>query len=261
MAELTHDDDEDRKRRRAAVAAYRWWDRFGWLRWLFSRGGENAGRMFAASVIAGTGLWTVADTVDSRWRGKFLKPIVNAERLSPSTQAFVIEGIDEQGRRADFDLIVANKDFTWERGSTERLMREDKVLARADLDRLILDEHVRARLKQAKQIIAVGTASQEGDSQQELFRAGKRAEQTAQWIMPLVGKDMPVWTLNLGQYTDPCDTCDTAETNWQRPFLVIAVRRAAWGVNLGEALADALSSASNLPSTDRYSTYALTRYR
>ncbi len=86
-------------------------------------------------------------------------------------------------------------------------------------------------------------------------------QRTPQWIMPLVGKDMPVWTLNLGQYTDPCDTCDTAETNWQRPFLVIAVRRAAWGVNLGEALADALSSASNLPSTDRYSTYALTRYR
>lgn len=261
MAEATHDEDRNQDRRRKAIAAYRWWDRFGWLRWLFSRGGENAGLLFAATVIGGTSAWTVADTVDSRWRGKFLRPVINAERLSPTTQAYVLEGIDEQGRRADFDLIVANKDFTWERGSTERLTREGKVLARGEIDRLLFDDLVRARLRQAKQLIAIGTASQEGDERQELFRAGKRAEQTAQWIMPLADKDVPVWTLNLGQYKEPCETCDTAETNWQRPFLLIAVRRASWGVDLGEALADALSSASNLPSTDRYSTYALTRYR
>jgi hypothetical protein len=260
VAELEHEDD-DRKRRRAVIAGYRWWDRFGWLRWLFSRGGENAGMLFAATVIGGTAAWTVSDTVDSRWRGKFLRPVVNAERLSPSTQAYVLEGMDRQGRRADFDLIVANKDFTWERGSTERLTREGALLSRGDIDKVLLDELVRARLKQAKQLIAVGTASQEGETQQELLRAGKRAEKTAEWIMPLAEKDVPVWTLNLGQYKDPCDTCDTAETNWQRPFLLIAVRRAAWGVDLGEALADALSSASNLPETDRYSAYALSRYR
>ncbi len=260
MAEVEHD-DKNRKRRRAVIAGYRWWDRFGWLRWLFSRGGENAGMLFAATVIGSTAAWTVGDTVDSRWRGKFLRPVVNAERLSPSTQAYVLEGTDSQGRRADFDLIVANKDFTWERGSTERLTREGALMSRGDIDKVLLDELVRARLKQAKQLIAVGTASQEGDPQAEVFRAAKRAEKIAEWIVPLAEKETPIWTLNLGQYKEPCETCDTAATNWQRPFLLIAVRRAAWGVDLGEALNDALSSASNLPATDRYSAYALSRYR
>lgn len=262
MADISHEhDQQDAKRRRTAIAAYRWWDRFGWLRWLFSRGGENAGMLLAAGVVAGTAGWTVTDTIDSRSRGKFLRPVVNAERLSPSTQAFVLEGIDEQGRRADFDLIVANKDFTWERGSTDRLTQAGQPMPRGDIDKVLLDELVRARLKQAKQLIAVGAASQEGDPTAEVQRAAKRAEKIAEWIVPHSEKETPIWTLNLGQYKDPCDTCDTAETTWQRPFLLIAVRRAAWGVDLGEALSDALSSASNLPSTDRYSTYALSRYR
>ncbi|MBL8564123.1 MAG: hypothetical protein JNM89_00230 [Hyphomicrobiaceae bacterium] len=255
-----HDEDEG-KGRRAVVAGYRWWNRYGWLRWLFARGGENAGLLTAAMVVAGTGAWTVTDTIDSRARGKFLRPVVTAEELSPGTKAFVLEGVDNAGRRADFDLIVANSDFTWERGSTERLARADKPLTRAELDSLVLDELVRARLKLAKQLIAVGTASQEGDPQQEIVRAGKRAEQAAQWIEPLAEKDTPIWTLNLGQYKDPCEACNTEATNWQRPFLVVAVRRAAWGVDIGEALSDALSSASNLPSTDRYSAFAMSRHR
>lgn len=260
MTETKSEAEDDRKRRRA-VAAYRWWDRFGWLKWLFSRGGENAGLLFAATVIAGTAAWTISDTVNSSFRGKFLRPVISAERLSPSTQAFVLEGLDRAGRRADFDLIIANSEFTWVHGATDRLARGGTPMSRDDIERTILDDLVRARLRQARQLIAVGTASREGDPQQELIRAGKRAEQTAQWIAPLAEPDVPIWTLNLGQYRENCESCDTEATNWQRPFLVIAVRRAAWGVDLGEALVDALASTSNLPSTDRYSAFAMSRHR
>ena len=53
--------DEERDRRSGALVAYRWWDRIGWLKWLFSRGGEMAGRLFAAGLIAATAGWITWD--------------------------------------------------------------------------------------------------------------------------------------------------------------------------------------------------------
>mgnify|MGYP001765836354 CR=1 FL=1 len=253
--------NEERDRRTGALVAYRWWERIGWLRWLFSRGGEMAGRLLAAGVIASVGAWTVWDAYDARTRAKFLRPLISAERLSPSTHAYVIQGLDSAGRRADFDLIVADKTFTWERGSTERLTRNNQPLSGDDVQSIILDPLVRARLKSAKQLIAVGAASEEGDPTQEKHRAGRRAEQTARWLAAITDDQMPLWTLNLGQYQQPCEACDTNETSWQRPFLIIAVQQAAWGTDLSEALADALDSASNLPSPERYSAFGLARFR
>ncbi|HRY07830.1 MAG TPA: hypothetical protein P5114_11970 [Hyphomicrobiaceae bacterium] len=253
--------DEKHDRRSGALVAYRWWERIGWLRWLFSRGGEMAGRLFAAGLIASVGTWVAWDAYDARARSKFLMPLISAERLSPATHAYVIQGLDSAGRRADFDLIVADKTFTWERGSTEHLSRNGQQLTAADVQNIILDPLVRARLKSSKQLIAVGTASEEGDPVQEKHRAGQRADQTARWLSAIADELIPLWTLNLGQYQQPCEACDTNETNWQRPFLIIAVRQAAWGIDLAEALADALGSASNLPAPERYSAFALARFR
>ena len=69
-----------------------------------------------------------------------------------------------------------------------------------------------------------------------------------------------MWTLNLGRYLDPCTDCEDAETSWQRPFVVIAVRDTDEGVNLSEALRSAMSDKENLPSPDRYSTFAMSKY-
>lgn len=251
----------DRDRRSGALLAYRWWERIGWLRWLFQHGGEMAGRLLATSIIAATGAWVTWDAIDARSRAKHLRPVVAAERLSPATHAFVIHGRDTEGRRAEFDLIIADKAFTWERGSTDRLMRDSSPLSSDEVQSLILDPLVRARLETARHLIAVGTASEEGDPTQEKHRAGRRANRTAQWLAAVADDKTPMWTLNLGQYQQPCETCNTDETSWQRPFMVIAVQRASWGTDLGEALADALGSASNLPSPEHYSTFAMARFR
>lgn len=253
--------DKSRDRRTGALVAYRWWERVGWLRWLFSNGGEMAGRSLAAGIIAAAGIWTALDTYDARSRGKFLRPLISAEKLSPVTYAYVIRGTDAEGRSADFDLIVADKTFTWERGSAEHLTRNNQPLSNTQVESIILDPLVRARLQDARHLIAVGTASQEGDATEEKHRAGRRAEQTARWLAAITDKQMPLWTLNLGQYQQPCEACDTNETSWQRPFLVVAVQRIAWGTDIGEALADALNSASNLPAPERYSAFALARFR
>ncbi|MFV0367259.1 MAG: hypothetical protein ACK5KM_02250 [Hyphomicrobiaceae bacterium] len=261
QTDVHQDYRDEHDRRSGAMTAYRWWERFDWLRWLFSNGGEMAGRLLAAAFVTGTAAWVTWDAVDARNRGKFLEPVVSAERLSPATQAYVINGLDDQGRRADFDLIVANKTFTWARGSTDSLARDGQPLTSADVENVILDPLVRARLDSAEQVIAVGMASEEGDPAKEKHRAGQRAEQTAKWLSTAVKRNTELWTLNLGQYTQPCVACDTNETSWQRPFMVVAVQRAAWGTDIAQALANALDSASNLPSPDRYSAFALARFR
>ena len=69
-----------------------------------------------------------------------------------------------------------------------------------------------------------------------------------------------MWTLNLGRYVDLCVECEDADTSWQRPFIVIAVRKAEDGAHISEALANAMSNTINLPSPDRYSTFAFAKF-
>ena len=45
------------------------------------------------------------------------------------------------------------------------------------------------------------------------------------------------------------------------PFIVIAVRKADDGAHISEALADAMSDTINLPSPDRYSTFAFAKFK
>ena len=73
-------------------------------------------------------------------------------------------------------------------------------------------------------MITVGTASQEGIAAEEVARAERRAKQAATLISGAVDATTPIWTLNLGQYRDPCTNCETGGTSWQRPFIVIAVK-------------------------------------
>ena len=72
---------------------------------------------------------------------------------------------------------------------------------------------------------------------------------------------VPISALNLGQYREPCADCDTAGTEWQRPFIVVAAKELAPGIILGEALADAMGNSSKLPSPSRYSAFELERVR
>jgi hypothetical protein len=74
--------------------------------------------------------------------------------------------------------------------------------------------------------------------------------------------DAPIWMLNLGQFKGGCKAAATGDsTARQRPLILVGVRSAEDGVNLGEAFADAMSDKTNLPSRDCYTSFNLTRYR
>ncbi len=125
----------------------------------------------------------------------------------------------------------------------------------------IFDEEVRRGLDKALGIIAVGTASQEGNAEVETERAHQRAKRTAEIVLPVVDPGMPVWSLNLGQFRGECADCETGGTNWQRPFMVIAIKDLEDQTNLGEALSDAMTGKGRLPSPKSYSAFQLEKVR
>jgi hypothetical protein len=157
--------------------------------------------------------------------------------------------------------VVLNKNFIWVRGSAEELEKDGKAVPAGDVASAVLDDEVRAALADAKEVITVGTASQEGDASEELARAERRAKQAATLVALAVNPATPISTLNLGQYREPCANCETGGTSWQRPFIVIAVKAVDPGTNVGEALSDAMSGQQKLPTPKSYSAFALTKFR
>jgi hypothetical protein len=125
----------------------------------------------------------------------------------------------------------------------------------------VLDGEVRSSLAEAREIVAVGTASQEGQAATEIARARKRAARTAEIALEPTPDWVPVWTLSLGQYRDPCEACETTGTSWQRPFIVVAVKDLEPGTVMGEALGDAMTGKDSLPSPASYSAFELTKIR
>ena len=83
----------------------------------------------------------------------------------------------------------------------------------------------------------------------------------AELVAESVDPKIPIWSLNLGQYREPCKDCETGGTNWQRPFMVIAVKELEQNTNLGEALSDAMTGQSKLPSPKSYSAFELAKFR
>jgi len=237
-----------------------WWDRVAWLFGLFK---TNAG---VAVLVAATGAAATYGAIQIRDRyiaprGMETAAIEPEVRQTANSTVFAIEGNDKAGRHGAFDVVVLNKSFLWVRGSAEDLEKDGQVIPRAELASAVLDDEVRAALADTREVIAVGTASQEGVATEEMARAGRRARQAAALIADAVASEVPIYTLSLGQYRDPCTDCETGGTSWQRPFIVIGVKSADPDTNIGEALADAMTGKERLPSPASYSAFELTRFR
>jgi hypothetical protein len=280
--DVTAGEGEERRRSKVAAAyrAYSWIDRArkAWT-WLFGVGSANTavGTGAVTAVVLATGL-TVNDVVDSRTRTATLEAQIArqsavvtgslrrapSERLGEEAVVFAVAGRDKAGRRATFDLIVLDRSFVWSLGSTEIVERAGSKLAGEEVVRTIVTRELGDRIRAAEQLIAVGTASSEGGKSEEETRAAARATRLAQWLgQAVAGK--PIWSLNLGQHRErPAEagrTGETTGTSWQRPIIVVGVRASQEGVDIGEALADAMQSSANLPHPATYSRYDMNRVR
>lgn len=241
-----------------------WWDRVSWFLGLFK---TNAGVAMLVGTTAVGGTYTALEIrhrviEPMKMETAAIKPEVEPEmRQTRNSTVFAIEGKDKAGRTGSFDVVVLNKSFLWVRGSSDDLEKDGQTIPRADVAAAVLDDEVRTALSDAKEVITVGTASQEGNAAEEVARAERRAKQAAALVSTAVAQNVPIYTLNLGQYREPCADCETGGTSWQRPFIVIAVKQSDPGTNIGEALADAMSGKDKLPSPTSYSTFALTQFR
>jgi hypothetical protein len=268
MTEMNSGDEDDKKRRGVLL----WWKRYrrgssahSWFNRIAAFFKTKAGIAVAVAATSGAaavGAVVVKDAMTSA-------PVETAaiaapealERTTRTSTVFAIEGVDKAGKRGSFDVVVLNKSFLWVRGSAEELEKDGKTIPAPELAAAVLDEEVRGALSDAKEVIAVGTASQEGSATEEVDRAQRRAKQAATLVSGAVAQTVPISTLNLGQYRDPCTNCETGGTSWQRPFIVIAVKQLDPGTNVGEALADAMSGKKRLPSPSSYSTFVLSSFR
>ena len=270
---MSEPDTQDTDARKVAAAAlwargrkgwkaYDWLDRVRWLfQQLFKTKAEMALMAGSAAVVGGVAGVTLLDAVEARRIAREETQVVESVRSTENSTVFTVEGFDKAGKRGLFDVVVAKKEFLWVKGSAEELEKEGKVFKGNDIATAIFDGEVTAALAGAREIIAVGTASQEGDSGTEKERAARRASATATLSQTAIGPDMPVWSLNLGQYRDPCAACETSGTSWQRPFIVVAVKNMDEGTNLGEALANAMTGKTTLPSPASYSAFEMSKVR
>lgn len=260
--ETTTAHDEGRKtNRRRAVAGYRWGSRLNWLNSLFRTPSEAVLGIASAGVVGTVAVMTATDAVESAQNRKWQPAPIETTRQTQNSTVFEIIGFDKAGRRGVFDVVVLNKEFKWVHASSEELERDGKRIPAAQIATEVLDSDVRASLAEAKEIVAIGTASQEGQAANEVERARKRALKTAEFAKETTFDWVPLWALNLGQYRDPCAACETVGTSWQRPFIVVAVKELEDGAVLGEALADAMTGKDQLPSPASYSAYEISRIR
>lgn len=262
------------KKVRRAWSAYKWFDRirnwqdwYNWIASLLQTPGGAVAALGTTAVVTTTAVMVhnaVIDPYAEPYVPTEVAPLAAAEpmRQTKGTLIFAIEGRDKAGRRGTFDVVVARKQFLWVRGSSDQLEKDGRVISNAELASDVLDREVRDGLASAREIVAVGTASQEGDPAAERARAGRRAARTAEIVAGAIDPATPISTLNLGQYrgSGPAGTAGGA-TDWQRPFMVIAVKEMEAGTVLAEALADAMTGKERLPSPASYSAFDLAKVR
>jgi hypothetical protein len=174
---------------------------------------------------------------------------------------FPIDGIDQAGRKASFDLVLMPKDYTWALGSSTELALRGVPLSEAEAAARVFSPEVLEGLQHSPEVIAVGVASQEGEPESERGRAERRAKSQAQLIAKSVSPLTGIWLLNLGQYNEECNTASAVDTSWQRPVMLVGVRSQQLGVVLAQALENAISGKSNIPSRECYSSFTMVRNR
>jgi eukaryotic-like serine/threonine-protein kinase len=152
-------------------------------------------------------------------------------------------GADSQGKTAEFNLVILSASYRWKIASSDavQLPNQNKFINLSNLKSKLEQDGILEVMENPARIIAVGTASCEGELTQEENRAFQRAyniqENLAKKIFTV--KDFRI--LNLGQNKTSDCVPNPEITSFQRSIIIIGVKKEAKGVILEEALRDRLS--------------------
>jgi hypothetical protein len=152
-----------------------------------------------------------------------------------------VTGTDLAGKKAVFEFHSLTTNHGWRLGSNEEIESQispnQKIKVQSFLQERLSNLNVKERIRQSKDLIAVGVASCEGSKTEEEERAEKRAR-VIQTTLADTSTAHNVYLLLLGQYQSKGCEIDK-NTIKQRQLIVIYVIDKENGVSMKEALSNA----------------------
>lgn len=145
-------------------------------------------------------------------------------------------------KKAKFRIAIVTQEYRWKFESSDSI---ETGLVEKELPKLL--DNLKG-FDNMIGLIAIGTASQEGNEKQEISRADRRADN----ILAVFHKvdlvtNKEIYKLNLGQYLIKQQSASVAETSVQRRLIIIGIRHKEDKMKfeeVREALKDALQKSS-----------------
>jgi hypothetical protein len=169
-------------------------------------------------------------------------------------------GHDSNGKEASFKIFVFSRDFAWVYQSDREVEYQGTP---EDIGPHLRSLGLQQNFRNAKALIAVGAASQEGTESVEKDRAQRRAERLQRWIKENVAGTQRLYTLSMGRFVGPTiKSATAAQTAPQRSIVIVAIVAEEENVIVVEALKSALAEEQAFPfELDRYSAFDLRTWR
>lgn len=165
-------------------------------------------------------------------------------------------GTDQPGRRVEVTIHLLAAEYRWVYRSAA-----DIELGGVKDD---LASHIRNLTinPSAEYVVAVGVASAEGGLRSQAALAEARTDRLIRLIKDELHPSIPVHGLSLGRFIDESTRGDTVATASQRRVIIVEVLKHDVGVNLSEAIYDALKKAhaGNPPIPFNVSEYSDRKY-
>jgi hypothetical protein len=196
----------------------------------------KSARYLATAAWAAAGVWLIGLTF-TELKAVWLVPPTPPE---VSHDLIIRNAKDDSGRSTSFRILLFTDEFRWVINSFDALEKTG--------ERPHFTDEMKAVLNSAKEIIAVGTSSEEipvgtpleKGRELEEKRAARRAEQIALWVREALGKPIPVRKLNVGHHK-PTGADDTSD---QRRVVIILVLDHDKDADIDQSLRQAMAGES-----------------
>lgn len=154
-------------------------------------------------------------------------------------------------------VTVLSKDYQWKKGKIDEVENTNKGLG--VLVEQMKQPGMQALLSRSRDIIAVGTASYEGENVNENERAKRRSEEILKTVrtknlIPINNDIEGFYTLNLGKYKKECiakfsilENDKQIRTAYQRPIMVAVVLKRSENITKAEIEEELRKKLQELP--------------
>lgn len=169
------------------------------------------------------------------------KPAPTVANPKETERDDVVKGTDIEGNSATFMISLLSDEYRWVIGSTSELEQPHT--------NLVFSEEMKQNINNALEVICVGASSEdirpgateEQGRREEEQRAERRAETIAIWVRQAIMHNVRVRKLNVGHHVrEGGRGTGGVDTSHQRRVIIILVLEEDEGVNMDQALRDAL---------------------